>query len=70
MAVWLPGLVIASKQIDSVRIEYFVAGEKQYGFKRVITSIDVVSEEEVLAVGQFSALIITIIPNLNILRTS
>lgn len=70
MDVWLPGLVIAPKQIDAVRIEYFVAGEKQYGFKRVITSVDVVSEKQVLAVGQFSAFVTTIIPNLNILRTS
>lgn len=67
---WLPGLVVAPQQVDAIWIEYFVAGQQQYGLERVISSIDVVSEEQVLAVGQFSAFIKTILPNLNILRTS
>lgn len=53
----LSGLMVASNQCHSIRVSDFQGKEKQKCFDRVVSSVDKVSQEEVVLVRTVTALL-------------
>jgi len=51
----LSGLVVAAQDRDSVSITHFQGNEQRYRLHRVVTSIDVVSHEQVVGVWRLAS---------------
>lgn len=51
----LPALVVSTKNRDSVSVAKFESDQQRHGLYRVVTSIDVITHEEVVCVWRVSA---------------
>ena len=53
-----------------VRIKYFIAGQEEDSLERVVASVDVVAQEEILGFGKLSACFNAYLPKVKIFITS